>query len=486
MPIAAPRHRDASPLCGQGRKCKGIGGLPSVWFSVANGRRYPRFACKQAGGVGLLSEVTSPPRVVGMLGAVLLSANSVIGAGIFALPAVLYAATGNFSPWMFLIFGFFHTFTVLIAARLATMFEASGGAQLYTQAAFGPLAGFLVGWLAVLGWAAGRGAALAVLVAYLAVFFPVLADPLAHQLAILVLLAGLCGLSLAGMRNAMNGLITGTVLKLGPVLVLCVVAFASGGIATSFTPPSFGKFESVALLVYYALSGTISVNTSAGEVKDTRRTLPRSMLMTLAGTTLFYMAVQWAYIAAGAPASSGNATPLAAAAGVLMGQAGVVAITFAAVFSIATNSLASFVLAPRVLFGMAERGLLPPILAHVSRRFLAPDAAILLFTLIAATISFSGAFAFLATVTVLAARVTNLAMVASFVRMQLRMPKQHGGGMSPLWSLIATIAFGFGVYICAQAPPLAFGLLAGLLLVGGLLFKLARSERVITPEPLLD
>jgi amino acid transporter len=433
-----------------------------------------------------VSEAVKPPRAVGTIGAVLLSLNSVIGAGIFALPALLYAATGDFAPWMFLIFALFHTFTVLIGARLATMFEASGGAQLYAQVAFGPLAGFLVGWLSVLGWAAGRGAALAVLVAYLAVFFPALADPLAQQLAIFVLILALCGVSLAGMRNAVNGLALGTVFKLVPILILCGVAYASGGIAVSFTPPSFGKFESVALLVYYALSGTLSVNTSAGEIKDPRRTLPRSMLMTLAGTTLFYMAVQWAYIAAGAPVSSGDATPLAAAAGAVMGQAGVVAITLAAIFSIATNSLASFLLAPRVLFGMAERGLLPPVIAHVSRRFLVPDAAILLFTFIAALISFSGAFPFLATVTVLAARISNLAMVASFVRFQLQTSRVLGGGMTPRWTLAVTIAFGFGLYVCAQAPPLAFALLVGLLLVGVVLFKVAKDDRVVSPEPIRD
>ena len=38
-----------------------------------------------------------PPRVVGKLGATLMSVNGMIGAGIFALPAFLYAEVGNFA-----------------------------------------------------------------------------------------------------------------------------------------------------------------------------------------------------------------------------------------------------------------------------------------------------------------------------------------------------------------------------------------------------
>jgi hypothetical protein len=171
-----------------------------------------------------------------------------------------------------------------------------------------------------------------------------------------------------------------------------------GGISTSFRPPSFGTFESVALLVFFAYDGVDSAACSAGEVKHPRRTIPRSMLLSLATTIVFYMIVQWAYIAAGAPASS-NGTPLAAAAGVVMGRAGVIALTLAAVFSIASNSLTFFMTGPRVIFGMAERGLLPAGLAHVSPRFLTPDLAIALFTLIVAAISLSGTFAFLTEVT---------------------------------------------------------------------------------------
>jgi hypothetical protein len=52
-----------------------------------------------------MSEQIAPPRTMGFFGAALLPVNGMIGAGIFALPAVLVAAVGNFAPWMMLLGG---------------------------------------------------------------------------------------------------------------------------------------------------------------------------------------------------------------------------------------------------------------------------------------------------------------------------------------------------------------------------------------------
>ncbi len=416
----------------------------------------------------VMTGTTKPPRVVGTLGASLMSVNGMIGAGIFAIPALLFGKTGAFAPWLFLIFGVLFACTVLIAARLSTMFRVSGGPQLYAQTAFGATVGFQVGWLIVIAMATGRAATLHVLVSYLAVFFPALDGPVARPLAVLALLAALAGLTLSGMRRAIGGLMIGTVLKVTPIVVLCVVAFAAGGISTSFELPRFGTFESVALLVYFAFSGAADPVCSAGEVKNPQRTLPRSMLLSLAIIITFYTVVEWAYIAAGAPAS-GNGTPLAAAAGAVMGPAGVVALTLAAVFSIASNALAGFVGGSRVLFGMAERGLLPETLAHVSKRLLTPDAAIALFALLVAGIALSGKFAFLAEVTALGSQFIALCMIAAFVVLQLRGHEGGARNMTAFWWAMVAVSTAFSIYAAVQATLQACVLVAVLVLVGSAL-----------------
>lgn len=433
-----------------------------------------------------MEEASKPPRVVGKLGATLMSVNGMIGAGIFALPAILYAEVGNFAPWMFLIFGTLYATGILISARLSNMFRSSGGPQLWAQVAFGPFVGFQVGWIMVLAMAAGRAATLYVLVSYLAVIFPVFLDSVWRVAALAFLLLAMTWLTIWGMKKSVGGLAIGTVLKVTPILLLCLLAFASGGIATEFTLPRFGAFESVALLVYFAYSGANSSAYSAGELKNPRRDLPITMLTSLAVIIMFYMAVQWAYIAAGAPQSVGDTTPLSAAAGSVMGDGGALLLSLAAIFSIATNCLSFYIAGPRVVYAMADRGLLPETFAHVSRRFKTPDRAILLFSTIVAVMLASGAFVFLATVTSLGGQCVTLVYILAFVLLMRRSHGGHDGRLALYWWPVILVAAFFAIFSIAQAPAKAFLLLAALLVVGTVLYFLERRSEISAPEPILD
>lgn len=433
-----------------------------------------------------MEEASKPPRVVGKLGATLMSVNGMIGAGIFALPALLYAEVGNFAPWMFLIFGILFAAGILISARLSNMFRSSGGPQLWAQVAFGPFVGFQVGWIMVLSMAAGRAATLYVLVSYLSVIFPVFLDSAWRIAALATLVLAMTWLTISGMKKSVGGLAIGTVLKVTPILLLCLLAFASGGIATEFELPRFGAFESVALLVYFAFSGANSSAYSAGEFKNPRRDLPITMLASLAMIIMFYMAVQWAYIAAGAPQSTGNTTPLSAAAGSVMGDVGVLLLSLAAIFSIATNCLSFYIAGARVAYSMAERGLLPGTLAHVSPRFKTPDRAILLFSAIVVIMLASGAFVFLATVTSLGAQFTTLVYILAFVLLMRRNHRGHDGKLALYWWPVVFVAAFFALFSIAQAPAKAFLLLAALLVAGTALYFLERRSEISAPEPILE
>lgn len=433
-----------------------------------------------------MEEVSRPPRVVGKLGATLMSVNGMIGAGIFAVPALLYAEVGNFAPWMFLIFGILFAAGILISARLSNMFRSSGGPQLWAQVALGPFIGFQVGWILVLAMAAGRAATLYVLVSYLAVIFPVFLDPAGRVAALAFLLLVMTWLTISGMKKSVGGLAIGTVLKVTPILLLCLVAFVSGGIATEFALPRFGAFESVALLVYFAYSGANSSAYSAGEFKNPRRDLPITMLVSLAVIIIFYMAVQWAYIAAGAPQSVGDATPLSAAARSVMGEGGALLLSLAAIFSIATNCLSFYIAGPRVAYAMADRGLLPAAFAHVSPRFKTPDRAILLFSAIVAVMLASGAFVFLATVTSLGAQCVTLVYILAFVLLMRRSHGGHDGKLALHWWPVIFVAAFFALFSIAQAPAKAFALLAALIVIGTGLYFLERRGEVSAPEPILD
>lgn len=414
-----------------------------------------------------------------------MNVNGMIGAGIFAMPAILYSTLGSFAPWMILLVGSLVGCSTLVVAQLASMFRQSGGPQLYAQAAFGDGPGFQIGWLLLCAVIASRAANFHVLVTYLAAIFPFFSDPLVHSLTVLALIGLLTWINIAGMKAAVGGLFVGTVLKLFPILLVCLVGYAQAGIVAEFTMPTFGAVEGTALLVYYAFTGGFSNSYAAGEIKNPRRTIPRSMIVSLASTIALYMFVQFAFNAV-APEVNDKGTPLAAMGDALLGEAGSILMALAAIFSIATNQHSLYMAGPRIFHGMARRGLLPATFTHLSARSAVPDRAIYLFSGLVALLSLSGGFVFLVEVGGVAAQIVTLSAIVAFIVLRHRGQEGHPVGVSPGWYPCIAVGASFAIFAAAQASLDAFALLGGLILLGTGLYFAARSDKTFVPEPEFD
>ena len=440
---------------------------------------------ERAFGGNCLDEIKAPPRTVGRLGSALLCVNGMIGAGIFAMPAILFSTLGSFAPWMILIVGLLVLASTFIVAELATMFRQSGGPQLYTQAAFGPGAGFQIGWLLLLAIISSRAANFHVLVSYLAAIFPFFSDPTIHAATVLVLIGALTWINVVGMKVVVGGLVVVTIFKLVPIVVVCLVGYARAGITPEFALPEFGAIEGTALLVYYAFAGGIANGYAAGEVQNPRRTIPRTMIGSLLTIIGLYMFVQFAYNAV-APEVGDNGTPLAAMGAALMGETGALLMALAAIFSIATNQHTFYMTGPRILFGMARRGLLPRWLTHLSDRSEVPDYAIYFFSAIAAVLSLTGGFAFLAEVMGVASQVVALACFAAFVVLRRRGQDGRPKTIGPGWWLCLVLASAYSIFAGVQGSLGAFVLLGVLVLIGTGLYYIARRDETFVPEPEFD
>lgn len=396
----------------------------------------------------------APPRAIGLIGAVLINLNAVIGAGIFALPALLYASTGGLAPLIILAFAVPITASLAILAKLSTFFDQSGGSQLYVERAFGPFAGFQVGFFLLGQNLAARAANFHVLVAYLAAIFPVF-DPNPVRLAvILALIAAFSLLSISGTRRSIGAIWIGTALKLGPIMLICSFGFAMNGLPAQVSLPQFSEVEAIALLLAYAFSGGALSTISAGETKDAKRTVARSVYINVAVIALFYAFVQLAYITIN-PQDVDVDRPLASAGAAVLGQWGVILISVAAIFSTGTNQLSYFVSMPRLIFGMSRRGLLPAIFGQVSARFATPAYAIGLYGSIVAALALTGTFASLAIFVVALEGIATLLVVAAFVALWRR---DEGGLAQTLdwrWALIVPFAFAFNGWLLLQAPVTA-------------------------------
>ena len=278
-----------------------------------------------------MEKTTSLPRTVGFWGAALFPVNGMIGAGIFALPAIMVAAVGSFAPWMMLFGALLVLPLVFVISALSARFDTHGGPMLYATAAFGPFFGFQAGWSRYASGVVAVAANTQVAVAYLAVLFPVLEDPAIKASAVIGFILFTTIVNLVGMRTSVGTLGIMTFVKLAPLVALVIIGLTTRDPAIGFSLPRFGEFESVILITFYAYMAFENATFAAGEMRNPRRNLPLALMTTLAAVAVFYMLVIWAYLAI-APVVEGNASALAAAAAAIAGPMGAIVIAIAAAF----------------------------------------------------------------------------------------------------------------------------------------------------------
>src|SRR2546428_11688733 len=86
-------------------------------------------------------------RAVGLAGLIAIAVNGVVGSGIFVLPATVAALAGKASPAAYLFAAGLMALVVACFAEAGSLFDETGGPYVYARHAFGPFAGFLIGWM---------------------------------------------------------------------------------------------------------------------------------------------------------------------------------------------------------------------------------------------------------------------------------------------------------------------------------------------------
>ena len=136
------------------------------------------------------TERTGLVRAIGRWSLAALVVNSIIGSGIFVLPADVARLIGAASPWAVLLAGAAAGVIMACFAEVASQFTAAGGPYLYTRAAFGRLVGIEMGWMLWLVRLAAPAATANLFVIYCGEFWPHATKPLPRFL-ILTLLYGI-------------------------------------------------------------------------------------------------------------------------------------------------------------------------------------------------------------------------------------------------------------------------------------------------------
>ncbi|MBX3560395.1 MAG: APC family permease [Sphingomonas sp.] len=416
-------------------------------------------------------ERTGLRRDIGFTGSAFLSFNGIVGAGIFALPATLHLQFGNFSPWLFPIFGLLVLIFALPFARLASLFSGTGGPVLYA-APFGPLVAFQTGWLYYLAKVTSLAANAHVFATYAAWLWAPLGGPVGRIVTVVVLIASLASINVAGIRRAIQAIDIMTLLKALPLLALAIWGLASApSLPAPGPPPAFSAIEAAALLILYAFIGFENGVVPAGETRDPGRTIPRAMIGTIVATVMLYFVVQLAYVSV-MPAGGEPDAPLAAFAEILIGPAGAILLALIAMMSVAGNLTGNLASSPRVTFAMAEGGMLPRWFGAISARYATPANSIMFLAAVAIALAVSGSFVWLAVVSTLARMIVYAVSIAALPAAQRRCGVAGGAGMMIL--MVAGLAV--CGWVALQSAWTSWAMLGGLLALGLVLSLIARRQ----------
>ena len=228
-------------------------------------------------------------RELGLAAAIAIVVGNCIGSGIFTSAASLAAASNPKTAilaWVITAVG-----SLLIAlsfASLGTALPRTGGPIVYTRAAFGDFAGFLIAWTYWIGAWVGNAAIITAFMLYFTYFVPATTTPVLAFLITSGVLWLFTIINILGVKGAGRVSIITTILKVGALVVFVIIA------AMHFNPAMLRTVSSVKVsgmntlpaaiaIALWAFVGIESATVPAGEIKDPKKNIRKS---TIYGTLL--------------------------------------------------------------------------------------------------------------------------------------------------------------------------------------------------------
>ena len=336
-------------------------------------------------------------RTIGRWSLAALMVNTMVGASIFGLPALIAARLGRLSPA-----GFFLAFAIIAViaaclAEVASQFQETGGPYLYTRVAFGRFLAIQNGWLTWLTRIAAVSAVANLFIIYLAEFFPAATKPFT-RVAILVLLIGfLAAVNYRGVGggNRLSNIFTVTKVSLLALFViaglLALALHPEARVHPASTPATSADWFEALLLMIYSYGGFEAALIASGEARNARNDIPFALFVAIGLTTLVYIAVQYLVIHT-IPNAGASAAPVVDSARRFLPYWAVRMVTAGTLVSAYGYLSANVLHTPRVTFAMGQRGDFPSFFGSVHSRFRTPHVSIVIFAALLLIFSIAGDF----------------------------------------------------------------------------------------------
>jgi basic amino acid/polyamine antiporter, APA family len=326
---------------------------------------------------------------------------TIIGSGIFLVPAEMMQAVGSaklvYLVW--LVGGLLSFFGALTYAELGAMKPQAGGEYVYVRDAYGPLAGFLYAWTwFVIAKPASIATIATGLVRILGTFSIFrffgdhLAGPVTYGQLVAVAAAVLISfLNYLGIKKAGEFQLIFTLLKIALILAIVFIGFTYsagswGHFAENYAGAKGGVAGFMAALVaaLWAYDGWNDLNMVSEEIREPERNIPIALIVGVATVGALYMLVNAAVqFVLPANAIAASPRPASDAIGMVLGAAGAAVVSGAMAISMLVTLNGTIMSGARVPFAVARDGYLFSALAEVHPRYHTPSVAIVVQAILA-------------------------------------------------------------------------------------------------------
>jgi APA family basic amino acid/polyamine antiporter len=301
-------------------------------------------------------------RVLSLPVLVLYGLGTTVGAGIYALIGQVAGQAGMWSPISFLLAAGMASLTALSFCELSARLPRAGGEAIYIGT------GLRAQWLTTtVGLSlVGIGCLSAATVTRGFAGYAGALLPLPEAVSILALLFAIGALAAWGIEESAWAAAAMTLIEVGGLLM--VIGAGADHLAELPTrwrelvpPPNAEAWLSIggaSLLCFYAFLGFEDMVNVAEEVRDVQRVLPQAILITLAATVVLYLLITLVVVLA-VPAEqiAASQAPLADIYHQLTGRS-LIGMGLIGVLAMTNGALVQVIKASRVLYGLADQGIL--------------------------------------------------------------------------------------------------------------------------------
>lgn len=403
--------------------------------------------------------------------------NQVIGGAVFLMAAPLAAQIGAWSGIAVAMVGVLSLLIALNFAEAGSRFEGTGGAYLYTRAAFGRFFSFEVGWMMWVTRVASWASVVNGLTTALAYYWPELGanqPGLAREAVITGVILTLMTINVIGIKQSAWVVNALTVGKLTPLVIFILLGlpYVSFDALRPDVALTWTQISTSALLLIFAYGGYEVVGVPAGETKSPKTAVPFAMVMTIVIVGIVMTLAQ--VVAMGTlPDIAASQRPLADASLIFLGAWGALLMTTGGAVSMTGNNMGQALSGSRNLYALAEQGDLPSFFGKVHAKFRTPATAIIITSLVALALALFGDFVTLAASSAVSRLLVYAGTCASVLVLRRQGPAAFtipGGPIVPVVALVISLA------ILGGATSLQLQVGGYALVAGAVLYVIARRS----------